>query len=136
MDQLIAMAQAKGIYVAWRPLRRHAYYQFSESLIVLSTRVPHWKARCALAHELGHAHFGHDWSRDHDRRRDELQADQYASRLLISPLDYANAERLVGGHPGALARELEVTRRLVELRQADFARDRRIFAVVDHWRSA
>lgn len=41
-----------------------------------------------------------------------------------------------GEHQGALARELGVTRRLVELRQEDFARDAHIFQVVDEWRSA
>lgn len=56
--------------------------------------------------------------------------------MLISMDAYARAETLVGPHPGALAKELGVTRRLVELRQKDFERDRRILRVVDEWRSA
>lgn len=136
MEALIARAESVGLHVSWRPLRRMAYYQHSASLIVLSTRVPQWKARCALAHEIGHHHHGHDWSRDHDKVRDEREADQYAARLLIPVDAYATAESHVGEHPGALARELGVTRRLVELRQQDFAREAHIFRAIDEWRSA
>lgn len=135
LDELIAMAESVGIFVAWRPLRRAAYIQHSASLVVLSTRAPQWKARCALAHELGHEHHQHAWSRDHDQARDEREADQYAARLLITADDYAVAEELCGSHAGALARELGVTRRLVELRQADFARDVRILETVEQWRA-
>lgn len=73
--------------------------------------------RCTLAHEMGHWFHGHDWTRDHDRLADERQADQYAAELLISPLEYAIAEQLHGPHPGAIAKELEVTRNLVTLWQ-------------------
>lgn len=136
MERLLALAEKRGIYVAYRPLMRVAYYMHSERLIVLNSRKGDGVLRSALAHELGHAHHGHDWTRDHDREHDEREADQHAARLLISPVEYAAAEALVGEHPGALARELGVTRRMVELRREDFARDRRIFAVVDEWRGA
>lgn len=134
MERLIALAEAQGLYVAWRPLRRHGYYLHSKGLIVLSTRAPEWKVRVALAHELAHAHYQHDWTRDHDKVRDELEADTYAARLLISLEAYRDAESCVGCHPGALAKELGVTRRLVELRQRDFARDVAILRTVKEWR--
>lgn len=119
MERLLALAEERGIYVAYRPLRRIAYYMHSERLIVLNSRKTDSVLRSALAHELGHAHYGHG---AHGGPRDEREADQYAARLLISPDAYAAAEALVGEHPGALARELGVTRRLVELRREDFAR--------------
>jgi Zn-dependent peptidase ImmA (M78 family) len=74
--------------------------------------------RCStLAHELGHAHHG-----DHDlvhmtvrRRRDvEERATRWAARMLISPVEYAAAELVAGSDPVTIARELGVTRRLVE----------------------
>lgn len=133
MERLLALAESQGMYVAWRPLRRAAYLQHSAQLIVLSTRIPAWRARCALAHELGHLAHEH-WTRDHDKARDELEADTYAARLLISLDAYQDAETIVGCHPGALAKELGVTRRLVELRQRDFARDLRLLANVEAWR--
>jgi len=91
--------------------------------------------RVAVAHECGHWAHGHDWTRDHDRPRDERQADTYAARLLITAEAYASAEAIVGGHPGALARELNVTARLVDLWRQDYltrvgvARQRHLRAV-------
>lgn len=67
---------------------------------------------------------------------DEHEADQYTGRLLIGVREDVRAESLVGEHLGALARELGVTRRLAELRQADFAREAHIFRTADEWRSA
>lgn len=64
-----------------------------------------------------------------------LEADRYAARLLVSMDAYAEAEALVGCHPGAISRELRVTRRLVELRREDFARDARILETVERWRA-
>ena len=72
--------------------------------------------RCTLAHELAHHVLRHDpaatgwW-----RARQEREADRWASRLLISPADYAAAEAMHGPHPGAIAHELGVTVRLVEV---------------------
>jgi len=125
-----------GLRVGYRNLGRNSGYLFGGGLVILNYRHHLGSQRVTLAHEMGHWHHGHDWSRDHDVARDERQADQYAARLLIGAGDYARAEELCGTHPGALARELGVTRRLVELRREDFARDVRIFEVVDEWRSA
>lgn len=136
MDALIARAEGLGLHVVFRNLGRARGYWLGSGLIAINFRHSLASQRVTLAHEMGHAHHGHNWTRDHDCLRDELQADQHAARLLIPQEAYARAETLVGERVSALARELEVTRRLVELRQADFARDRRIFAVVDHWRSA
>lgn len=115
MDDLIAHAAAMGLRVKWRDLGRRHGELHSSGLVILNQRRTQRVQRITLAHEIGHHWHGHDWTRAHDRAVDERQADTYAARLLISPADYALAERLVGCHPGALAKELGVTARLVEL---------------------
>lgn len=45
----------------------------------------------------------------------ERRADEFAARLLISPIEYRLAESLHDGHIGAIAYELGVTVRLVEV---------------------
>lgn len=61
---------------------------------------------CALAHELGHAHYddppGHYGAR-------ELRADRFAVKLLINPGDYRIIEHTYEPHPSRLAHELGVT---------------------------
>lgn len=117
MENLIAHAATMGLGIKWRDLGRRAGELHSAGVIVLNPRKSALTQRVTLAHELGHAWHGHDWTRDHDRERDERQADLYAARLLIRPSDYAFAEQIVGCHPGALAKELGVTRRLIEIWQ-------------------
>lgn len=60
--------------------------------------------RSVLAHELGHAYYGHAIGND----RAEREADRYAANLLIDPERYAELERLdMDAH--AMADELCVT---------------------------
>ncbi|MEJ6013254.1 ImmA/IrrE family metallo-endopeptidase [Corynebacterium sp. H127] len=68
----------------------------------------------SIAHELGHAALGHivdppEWLHP----RQEKEADLWAARLLIRENDYIAADHHCDGHPGAIAQELGVTRRLV-----------------------
>lgn len=116
MEQLLALATTRGLRVGWRDLGRRNGEWHSSGLILLNPHRTEQTQRVTLAHELGHAHHGHTWTdnpREHDRQ--EMAADRYAANLLISPVEYALAEHLVGPHPGAIARELAVTARLVEL---------------------
>lgn len=46
--------------------------------------------RTVIAHELGHAYYGHDC----DSERNERQADKYAATLLINPEWYAELEQI------------------------------------------
>lgn len=134
MEALIEWAEGLGLKVKFRDLGRRHGEIHSSGLVLINPHRTLTRQRVTLAHECGHAFHQHDWTRDHDQVRDEREADQYAARLLISPDAYAAAEDLCGPHPGALARELQVTRRLVELRQEDFKRDLRILATVEQWR--
>lgn len=61
---------------------------------------------CSLAHELGHAHYG-DPPGHHGAH--EIRADQFAARILVSPVEYATAEALYGPQPSLIAHELGVT---------------------------
>lgn len=135
MDRLIRAAEDLGLRVQYRDLGRASGYLFAPGLVVLNRRRSELTQRVTLAHEMGHWWHGHDWTRDHDRERDEVQADRWAAAALITPEAYFDAERVVGPHPGAIARELGVTRRLVELRREALARDARILATVEAWRS-
>jgi len=117
MESLLAHAASLGLTVKWRDLGRRNGELTSSGLVLLNPRKSLTTQRITLAHECGHHWHGHDWTRSHDRERDERQADAYAARLLIEAADYAAAERIVGPHPGALAKELGVTPRLVMLWQ-------------------
>src|SRR5690625_2043093 len=121
MQRLIHRATARGLEVVWRDLGRRNGALTSGGFVVLNPRATYAAQRCTLAHEIGHCWHGHDWRGRHDRERDERQADTYAARLLISPVDYALAERVVGEHTGAMAKELGVTRRLVALSRENWA---------------
>lgn len=114
LDDLIAQAEEMGLRVEEHPLRTHNALLLPGGVIVLNTRRTDVTRRYALAHECGHWHHGHDWRAQHDRKRDEREADSYASRLLISIDDYAHAEALAGGHVGAMAQILEVPPLIVE----------------------
>lgn len=64
--------------------------------------------RCVLAHELGHAQWGHDGSCP----RAERQADEHAVTLLITPEEWAVAT-ILHDSAEAVAHELGVLPRLV-----------------------
>ena len=124
---MLKLATERGVRVAWRDLgRRHGEYH-STGLILLNPRRSTTMQRVTLAHELGHAHYGHTWTGDAVlHARHERVADEYAAELLIRSRDYALAERIAGPHLGGLARELGVTTRIVEAWQRQAERTRRI----------
>ena len=85
--------------------------------------MPHAETVCAVAHELGHAYFGDDFSADVLRdARQERRADRWAACLLISEADYRLAESMVGSHAGALAAELGVTVEFIQVWRDSYER--------------
>ena len=71
--------------------------------------------KCTLAHELAHHILQHDpaakgWIYD----KQEAQAERWAAKLLISPIDYQTLESQYGPHAPHLAHELGVTVQLLE----------------------
>lgn len=121
MDDLLAHAHAMGLRVKFDNLgRRHGEIR-SGGLIVVNDHRPLKAMRITLAHEVGHAFHGHDWTDErHDTARDERQAKTYAARLLVTADRYREAEHEVGTEARHLARHLDVTTELVTLWQASY----------------
>lgn len=71
--------------------------------------------RSALAHELAHMVFRHP---PKATPRQELQADRFAAKLLITEADYARAEAIYGPSPQQIAAELNVTNHLLAVWRA------------------
>lgn len=71
-----------------------------------------------LAHEIGHAIRGDVPTGTAFDARAERAADHFAATYLISPVDYALAEKIHGPNPDALAHELGVTTHLVKVWKA------------------
>lgn len=113
MDRLIGHAESMGCRVFFLPLNGYDGFLATPRDIIINSRLHSDYQREVLAHELGHVHYGHDWRHPHDRERDERQADNYAARLLISPLEYAAAEYVYGPHAGALAEALQVSTAII-----------------------
>lgn len=129
MQKLIEHADTFECRVFFLPLAEHDGLLATPRDIVVNSRLHGDYQREVLAHELGHVYYGHDWRRPHDEERDERLADEYAARLLISPLEYASAEHVYGPHPGALAEALRVSVEMVRAwrrvaRRGEFARVR------------
>lgn len=103
-----------GCRVFFLPLEGYDGFLATPRDIIVNSRLHSGYQREVLAHELGHVYHGHDWRHPHDEARDERQADAYAARLLISPLEYAAAERVYGPHLGALAEALHVSVEIVQ----------------------
>ncbi|MGG7509048.1 ImmA/IrrE family metallo-endopeptidase [Plantibacter sp. YIM 135249] len=85
------------------------YYSPSEGLIYFDLRLTPDERRCVIAHECGHAYYGHGCDSD----RHERQANTYAAQLLIDPVEYARLERL-GSDSHHIADEIGVTVELLE----------------------
>ncbi|MBS6948493.1 ImmA/IrrE family metallo-endopeptidase [Bifidobacterium scardovii] len=76
--------------------------------ILIDRRLPYVAKRCVLVHELVHWQHGDDRCGLHEQRTREETA-----RLLISPLEYAMAERLYEGNIWGIADELSVTTNII-----------------------
>lgn len=111
MDLLYLHAADMGIEVEWRDLgdRRRGEYWHDSQVIVLNSRLTRAQATAALAHEIGHAVHGDRCSSPSA----ESRADETGASLIIEAAEYEAAECMSGEHPGALARHLDVTPRLV-----------------------
>lgn len=117
--ELLDMASGLGVWVdvddvGWLEDGASGGWFPEHDLILLAPGLHPVEQRCTLAHELGHATYGHragvgGWL----QARQERQADRFAATLLVSPIEYELAERLYGHAPGLLAQELDVTANIV-----------------------
>lgn len=99
---------------------REARWYPKYSLIVIAKRLKRLKARCRLAHELGHVVLGHPTpcGIEFFDQRVELEADEFAARLLLSDLDALAFEMATACGRGHAAANLFVTLDLYETRLA------------------
>lgn len=68
--------------------------------------------RCPLAHELGHAIFGHDRCNDTHYER---KADEWAAGILISASAYQFEETVHGPNHSIITYELDVTEHMLNV---------------------
>lgn len=111
IDALIDAAERRGYHIRWHKGGPKAAWIQHTSTISVRVGMTDTETLCSLAHELGHAHYGHPPGHEGAH---ELQADRFAARILISPIDYAIAEHIYGPHPVRLAAELGVTTHIIE----------------------
>lgn len=110
MKQLLARAAAAGISVHVWPLDRgmNGMYDELEKVIYLTLGLTIPEQRSTLAHELGHARYGHDCTNP----KAERLARAYAAALLIDPHEFARLER-INDDQHWLAEEFRVTPRII-----------------------
>jgi Zn-dependent peptidase ImmA (M78 family) len=114
MDDLLHLAEEQSLRIVERAGRTHGGFDPLTRTIRLSPGMSARTTRSVLAHELGHAWFGHTPTRvPAVRAQQERQADEWAASRLITPQAYAEAEELRGPHLASLAFELGVTIELV-----------------------
>ena len=113
------LAESMGV-----TLRRHnggkkGWYDHATRTISTRRGMSIQQYRSVLAHELGHAHYGDTpTGNGHFDQRQERRADEYAARLLISPIEFEAAATWHHGPLPAIADELEVTKHLLKTWQS------------------
>lgn len=111
MKDLIRIAAQSGLrlHAAHLPDGLLGIYSPTEGRIYYDLQLTPSEQRSVVAHELGHAYYGHDC----DSVVNERQADTYAASLLIDPDDYAALERI---NPDVhfIAEEMQVTPETIE----------------------
>ena len=133
MRELLRYAREQGVFV--EPSRSmgenlRGLYDHGLRTITLNAWLNGEQSRSTLAHELGHAWYGHTWTRDpHGDNEHERLADEWAAKFLIDTHAYALAERDCGPHPGALAAALDVTPNLVVVFQRIARRSANVHAI-------
>lgn len=123
---LEGMAAQLGVRLFWRDdlSGRKGEYRHRGRVIAISTHCSGVRARCTLAHELGHAVYGDDATVEAVTAAQEHRASMWAALTLIDLAEYAVIEAANGEPPGTSARELNVTVDIVHALQASFARSR------------
>lgn len=105
----------RGYHIRWHKGGPKAAWQPHRNTVTVRLGMSDAATLCALAHELGHAHYGHPPGHEGAH---ELQADRFAAKLLVSPVEYAAAEAIYGPQPQRLAAELGVTVKVLKTWQA------------------
>lgn len=108
IEWLESVAHVAGVEVEYAPTNSlDGFYEHTQRRITINTV----QTVGVLVHELIHALHAHDGPQT---EAVEARVDKLAARLLVSPAEYEQAERLCGPHAGAIARELELPRWVVQ----------------------
>lgn len=114
MQRVLVEAERQGVRLALAalPPPMRAVYLADQELMLISDVLNDVQRAESGAHELGHHYYGDRCSTPESEER----AWRYAAKILITLDAYIRAE-LNDPHPVAIARELDTTRRIVELYQ-------------------
>ena len=96
------------------PRGMNGYYCDALGLIVLHDKLNARQRLCTLQHELIHAHYHDIGCGSIIGLRAELRARRETALTLISPTEYAIAERMYEGDSFLIAQALDVTVQVVE----------------------
>ncbi|WP_341741341.1 hypothetical protein [Trueperella pyogenes] len=113
LTELISLVESHGITVSWGHVCSLGAYHHPTATIWLDCSLASCprQALGVLAHEYVHALRGHDGPQSASVER---CVDRQAARLLISPAEYALAERLHEGNAVGIAEDLGVPVWVVE----------------------
>ncbi len=113
MKELLSIAARLEVTVhaAHLPHPFRGFYDHEGHRVVYDFSLTPIERACVLAHELGHAYYGHQGRDDPDA---EAAADTFAAGVLVDPIRLARLESL-GLSDDALAEELGVTVKLLHV---------------------
>lgn len=113
MRELLALAARLGVtvHVAHLPEPYRGFYDHERRMVVYDFALTPVERACVLAHELGHAFYGH---RGRNDPRAEAAADAYAARVLVDPEQWSRLEA-IGLTDVDIAEELGVTLRMLRV---------------------
>lgn len=112
LTSLHRQAESLGVVVRTVPLPKGvcgAYFKEYKTIALDTMLQPH-QLRCTLCHELIHAEYDDTVPNSHEERRTRKLA---ASRLICLD-DYIEAENIYDGSTLLMARELNVTKQVLE----------------------
>lgn len=113
MKELLSLAARLDVtvHVAHLPEPFRGFYDYAGRRVVYDFSLTPIERACVLAHELGHAFYGHQGRDDPDA---EAAADAFAAAVLVDPARFAHLES-VGLTDDAIADELGVTVKLLRV---------------------
>ena len=113
--ELHLLAESMGVQLQRHTGGHPGWYDHHRRIISTRRGQSIGQYKSVLAHELGHAHYGDTpTGNGYFDQRQERRADEYAARLLISPVEFEAAATWHHGHLPAIADELEVTQHILK----------------------
>lgn len=111
---LYGVAPDLTVSSALLPGKLDGIYCLATNTVLIDRRITYVRKRCALVHELVHWQHGDDTSNGCHGSKLEQRCRRETAMLLISPAEYALAERMYDGNPYQIAAELNITVQIIE----------------------